>query len=106
MKRLVLSALLVIGMNVSASASAGGVYPSGPSNLLPANVNANTLLWVGGDVAKGLFDGMTKAPTVTEGFSIARLGENLSCIHNTFSQDVEYSCVVTIEMATGRAVIR
>src|SRR4051812_21110847 len=105
MKSLVLLSALLLGTSL-AYAGASEVFPSGPSNLLPAEIPANTLLWVGGNVAKGLFDGMTQASQQTDGSAEARLGENLGCYHDPSNKAAEYSCALTLETATGKAVPR
>jgi hypothetical protein len=107
MKRLILLSVVLLGFNFAASAgSAPDFFPSGPANLLPSDAIAHTDLWVGGDVAKGLFDGMTNASQTSLESSEVRLGKHIRCLHDSANKDIEYSCVLTVVVATGEAIGR
>lgn len=106
MKCSVLFLALMTILNFAATAGASEIYPAGPSNLLPADAVGNTVLWVGGDVAKNLFEKMTRAPSQSTGSAEIRFGEDVACYHEESNKEVEYSCVLTIETALGKAVAR
>lgn len=105
MKQMMLFVAATLVITVAQCASADAI-PSGPSNLLPANAAGNTTLWVGGDVAKGLFDGMTAAAILKEDGREIRSGKHVGCLHDQENSEVEYSCVLDIKLSTGTAIKR
>lgn len=104
MKMLILFSALLLSISTHVrAADTPTVYPEGPANLIPAAQIDDVGIWVGGDVARSLFDGLTAAKEKHSGSMHAKIGINLACLHDSDNKDVEYSCVIAVKKATGAA---
>jgi len=104
MKFLIMCAVLFGSLNIVFAGNSPEFFPSGPSNLFPGDDSERSLLWVGGGVAQGLFNGMDNVTELTSGSTITRFGEDVDCHYDSSIKGLEYSCALMIESSTGEVV--